>query len=90
MAEWRNIVKGLWITRRDAFRKCFSGNSGDLVLADLAKHCGWLSRNPPTDQLSMAYMEGRRDVFLHIRTQLDMSDDRIARIIDEQQRETDD
>lgn len=87
--EWKASVRNIFIRRRDAYRKTFSGLSGEWVLGDLARFCGWHSRNPPTSDLEMAYQEGRRDVYLRIVTQMNLTDDRIAQLIDQSGKDED-
>ena len=49
-----------------AYRKCFSGPSGEITCEHLLRVCGVFSINKATDPLEMARNEGRRMIGLHI------------------------
>lgn len=82
MSEWKQRVLAIFVSKRDDYRKTFSGNAGERVLADLLRKSGWHADNPPTSDIEMAYQEGRRSMMLHIITQMSLTDDRIALLID--------
>lgn len=82
MSEWKQKVLALFVNKRDDYRKTFSGNAGERVLADLLRKSGWHADNPPTSDIEMAYQEGRRSIALHIITQMNLTDNRIALLID--------
>ena len=53
--------------RASYYKACFKGEAGEYVLEDLKRRCYY---NVPTyskDGMEMAYREGIRSVYLHIR-----------------------
>lgn len=87
-------IKARLFRRRDAYRAIFWHRDtpeltpqADVVMADLARYChvrrASLKVSPVTgqaDPLSLAFAEGRRDVFNRICAQLNLSNDQIDRI----------
>jgi len=53
---------------------------GEEVLRDLARICYAGKTTAAKDPIAMAVAEGRRQVWLHIRTQLALTDDQISRL----------
>ncbi len=65
--------------RRAYIHAFYSGPGKDEVLPDLAEFCHATTPAPiGADALTFARYEGRRDVWLHIREMLDLSDDELA------------
>lgn len=85
MADGATLMQRLFRRRRDSYRDCFRGPAGERVLADLARFCNWNVAIPPGDAAAMAYEEGKRRVFLRIRSLTDMDDERLARLIGEEE-----
>ena len=61
--------------------------AGGRVLADLARFCNWNVAIPPGDATGMAYEEGKRRVFLRIKSLAEMDDRRLARLLEEEEPE---
>jgi len=53
---------------------------GEQVLRDLARICYLHKTTASKDPIAMAVAEGRRQVWLHIKTQLSLTDDQISRL----------
>lgn len=58
---------------------------GEMVLRDLARICYLHKTTASKDPIAMAVAEGRRQVWLHIKTQLSLTDDQISRLTDPQE-----
>lgn len=84
MISPKDWIRNFFLTRRNAYRDCFKGLSGEYVIADLAKFCNWNTAIPPGSAESMAYEEGKRRVFLRVRAQLMLTDERIEDLISQQ------
>ncbi|MEQ8711195.1 MAG: hypothetical protein RIC36_19605 [Rhodospirillales bacterium] len=83
MSDISERLRRLFIRRRDSYRDCFRGPSGERVLADLAAFCNWNVAIPPGDAPAMAYEEGKRRVFLRIKSLAEMDDRRLSRLMDD-------
>lgn len=59
---------------RRAMQKAFEGETGKEVLVHLAQMCGATRSNFRSDPLDMARMEGRREVWLEIQTNLNLTE----------------
>ena len=75
------------LKRKHSYRACFQepsgdtlSNSGAIVIRDLARFCRVYQGNAPRsvagtiDPIAMAMAEGRRQVFLRIQAQLNVSE----------------
>lgn len=75
------------LLRKQSYRECFQlpdgdelSKSGAYVMRDLARFCGAyrgnapLSLNKTVDPIAMAIQEGRRQVYLRIQAQLNVSE----------------
>ena len=74
--------------RRTAYVKTFVNPFGEEVLADLAKFCRANQTTFHDDARKHAVAEGRREVWLRIQAQLNLSDAelwRIYRLLDEKE-----
>ena len=74
--------------RRTAYVKTFTNPFGEEVLADLAKFCRANQTTFHDDARKHAVAEGRREVWLRIQAQLNLSDAelwRIYRLLDEKE-----
>lgn len=87
MADLAQHLRRLFRRRRDAYRDCFRGEAGARVLADLARFCNWNVAILPGDAAAMAYEEGKRRVFLRIKSLAEMDDSRLARLLEEEEPE---
>lgn len=85
MADPALILRRLFRRRRDDYRDCFRGEAGGRVLADLARFCNWNVAIPPGDAAAMAYEEGKRRVFLRLKSLAEMDDRRLARLLEEEE-----
>lgn len=63
--------------RRTAYVKTFTGPFGEEVLADLAKFCRANETTFHVDARAHAVAEGRREVFLRIQRQLNLTDQQL-------------
>ena len=57
--------------------------AADIVLRDLARVCYATKTTASANPLAMAAPEGRRQVWLHIKTQLRLTDSQVDRILTE-------
>jgi hypothetical protein len=68
--------------RKAAYRAVFSGPQADIVLADLARTCRYFDSTFDPNPSVMAFLEGRRDVFMRIRQHLELTEEElIARVM---------
>lgn len=66
--------------RRTAYVKTFQGPFGEEVLADLAKFCRANQSTFHADPRVHAVAEGRREVFLRISQNLNLTDEQLWRL----------
>ena len=67
-----------WKPRYEGFNLTAS-----IVLADMRRFCLGTGSAFSTDPLTMAYQQGRRDVFERLRNQLHASDEEVHRFVEE-------
>ena len=75
-------VRDFLTTRGQAYRATFSGPEGEKVLADLARFCraheSTFNENPDVAR----QLDGRREVFLRIQHQLQLTDGQLWDLYD--------
>jgi hypothetical protein len=81
------------IKRRSHYRQCFSGTSGEVVLADLKRFCNGassplkVSKDGHTDEMATAVAIGRQEVFNRILHHIHLDD---AQLINLKEQSNDD
>ena len=70
-------AKNFLFGRRNAYKRAFGGEAGDVVLADLAKFCRAHESTFHADARVAGLLEGRREVYLRIQHHLALTDDQI-------------
>lgn len=73
-------IKGL----REDYNKVFSSEEGKRVLKDLMKVCSADAITFDKDALTMAFNEGNRAVYLHIKTIMEMDIEKLEQMNQEQ------
>ena len=66
---------------QEYYRLCFVHPNAEPVLTDLAVFCHYSVPFEQSDPIRLARLEGRREVFLRIRENIDLSDVELARLI---------
>lgn len=69
-------LKGL----REDYKKTFTSEEGKRVLTDLERVCLFKASTFNKDTMTMAFQEGLRGVYLHIKTTLELDIDELIRI----------
>ena len=72
-------VRDFLITRKQAYQRTFTGNSGERVLEDLARFCRADESTFHTDPRVEGIMQGRREVWLRISKHLNLTPDEMVR-----------
>ncbi len=78
---WQRIFK-----RRSHYRAVFSGQSGDVVLADLRRFSRYgepplvLDNNNATDMYATGMMAGRQDMFSRIINHLHLNEEQVLKL----------
>lgn len=75
--------------RRQAYQATFDSETGKEVLKDLAVFCGAAKSSFDSDPLKMAFREGRREVWLRIKTQLNITEDDIWNLFNQEKNQED-
>jgi len=71
----------LFNRRQRDYRATFTTPQGKRVLTDLAGYCGVMAQAPAgTTTTDLARMQFQRDVFIHISSQLNMSQDELVEL----------
>lgn len=80
----REIFARLMRRRRLAYRRTFSGQDGQAVLADLRNFCCVTRPSfQPGDTHATALREGRREVWLRLQMHLNMTEKQIWQLSDD-------
>jgi len=72
--------------RRGAYQKIFLNPVGQEVLADLARFCRAHTSSMSPDPYMTAMLEGRREVFLRIQHQLNLTNEDLWKLYGDDQR----
>jgi hypothetical protein len=75
--ELLDAIKRAIAGRRVAYRQVFRSPNGERVLADLARFCRANVTTMHPDARAHALAEGRREVWLHIQEQLQLTEDEL-------------
>ncbi len=67
--------------RKYSYMDTFNTSAGELVLGDLARFCKAQETTFHTNERAHALAEGRREVWLRIQTQLNLTEEQIAELI---------
>lgn len=81
MPEQQNNAERLKGLRED-YKKTFSSEEGKKVLKDLEKVCLYNTTSFDKDSHVMAFQEGLRAVYLHIKTIMEMDIEELERLVD--------
>lgn len=73
---WERVKTAIGV-RRVTYRQVFRTPNGERVLADLAKFCRANRTTMHPDSRAHALAEGRREVWLHIQQQLQLTEDEL-------------
>lgn len=76
-ARTRNFLS----RRKMAYVAIFNGPQGETVLADLAKFCRATETTFHTDPRAHAVLEGRREVWLRIQQNLNLTPDQLWKLV---------
>lgn len=75
-----DALRRFFSRRSTAYKRTFSAPDAQIVLADLARYCRAHEPIFHTDPCVAAFLEGRRDVWLRIRSHLDLSEEELFRM----------
>jgi len=73
--QFTHAVRDWVITRKQAYKRTFGTESGAKVLKDLAKFCRAHESTFHEDPRVHGVLEGRREVWLRIQTNMQLSDE---------------
>jgi hypothetical protein len=73
------MIKNLLLTRQQAYRRVFTGISGEKVLHDLSKFCRADSSTFHENPHLASKLDGRREVWLRIQKHLNMTEEELWR-----------
>ncbi|MBK7366137.1 MAG: hypothetical protein IPI97_14565 [Nitrosomonas sp.] len=73
-------LKDFLITRQQAYQQTFNGVFAEKVLADLAKFCKANDTAFHPDARVHAVLEGRREVWLRLQKQLNLTQDQLLKL----------
>lgn len=73
-------LKDFLITRQQAYQQTFTGVFAERVLADLAKFCKANDTAFHPDARVHAVLEGRREVWLRLQKQLNLTQDQLLKL----------
>ena len=75
-------LRDLLSRRKQSYKQVFGGFHGKRVLADLARFCRATEATFDPDPRLSAYLDGRREVWLRIQQQLNLTDEEIYKLND--------
>lgn len=78
--EARRKVQDFLLRRKQSYRLTFKGIYGEQVLEDLAKFCRAHETTVSQDEKMMWVLEGRREVWLRIQHQLQLSEEELWKL----------
>ena len=78
--ELLDAVRAALGDKQTAYRRTFRCPPGEAVLADLARFCRATETTMHPDPRAHANAEGRREVWLHIQEQLQLSEEELWRL----------